>query len=194
MKTLLLFSLILVGSLFVLSGGGRTNDQPIENPPATNNTAASPSITVAAAEKTKICHFDVSGASKVIIVGNRALPDHFGHGDCLSILPKGTVDCTCAPPPEITSFTADGPCASQPPTGVTLSWTTSNATSVSLLYTQVSPGFPCSGGCNSGPRTANGSEALNTLFPTLGIVQCDDTIMLTATGPGGSAMQTITPQ
>ena len=34
-------------------------------------------------------------SSRVIVVGESALVDHFAHGDCLSTVPKGTVDCTC---------------------------------------------------------------------------------------------------
>jgi hypothetical protein len=99
----------------------------------------------------------------------------------------------CTPPPAIASFTAAGPCSSSTPPQVTLTWTTSNATSVSLVYTQATQGGPCSGGCSSGPQALSGSASLDTLFPTVGQVQCNDTVTLTAAGAGGSVSQTINP-
>lgn len=168
-----------------LAGGGRTNDQPIENTTATNNTA-SQTITVAVGEKTRICHFDTSGASKVIIVANRALPDHIAHGDCPSILPKGTVGCTCAAPPEITSFgvSCGGGCTNAP--SCTISWTSTGGTSAVLEFRR--------GGnlLDSVNVATNGSCNGATCFNTITI--CGDTFTLVVTGPGGNDSETIVNQ
>src|SRR5262245_14587040 len=103
MKNFLLLCLMVLGVFFTFGCGG-TNNQPIENPVA-NTPPASQTLTAASQEKSKICHLDPdTGTSKVIEVSNSSLADHFAQGDCLSSLPKGTPNCSCAP--AVTSFTA----------------------------------------------------------------------------------------
>ena len=103
---------------------------------------------------------------------------------------------TCTLPPVITSFSSDvGFCPGVVlPTTPSLTWTTSNATSVTLVYTSVLINDSCHflpSPSSNGPRAPSGSATLDTLFRTLFIITCGDSVTLTATGPGGSVSQTI---
>jgi hypothetical protein len=192
MKNLLLFSLILFGLSFIFGCLG-SSDQPIENPTAntpTANPTAPQSVATASDGKSKICHLDPdTGGSKVIIVNNSSLADHFAQGDCFSSLPKGTEGCSCAP--SITSFTAT-PDTIDKAAGEssTLNWSTVNATNCSIDNGVGS--VACNGNVNVSP-TATVTYTLSASGAGGGPVTAQATVTvqychsISLAGPGGAA-------
>ncbi|MCI0413052.1 hypothetical protein L0222_09655 [bacterium] len=105
-KQFLLLSLAILG-LAVVLGCGSELTSAVENPVSasaaggsTVSAPAEPSVEVAVAAKSRICHFDVDDDdpdifSVVIVVANTSLNDHFAHGDCLTAAPVKSVNCGC---------------------------------------------------------------------------------------------------
>jgi hypothetical protein len=95
--------------------------------------------------------------------------------------------------PQITSFTvneSDAGCSDAGASVVTLSWTTTGATSASMVYDFMNDASaPLTSGALA--TTATG-EAVSTIFASVVDVQCGDSVTLMATGPDGSASQTVT--
>jgi len=176
-----LVCLILAGFL-AMPWLSYTSAQPIKNSPTL--TTSHLSTSAAPAGKSKICHFvndnDFPQMFSVVIdVNDHSLDAHFAHGDCLTEAPKGSVNCTCVPPPAIASFGGIGCC------GVfgTLFWTSTGGTTAVLEHLDsVANG---GGLIQSVPVTTNGS------LPGAVGAPCGHQFRLVITGPGGTVSQTI---
>jgi len=185
MKKFTLLSLILTGFL-TIPWRGYSGVQPINPPPTTSH------LTIAAIEKSKICHFvgdqGFPEISVVIEVDNHSLDAHFAHGDCLTEAPKGSKNCVCVPPAMITSFNQTSECCSFGV--VTIAWTSTGGTSAVLEHLNT---------------VANGSGLIESVAVPTNVVSfnvasfsvspspsCGHQFRLVITGPGGTVSQTIT--
>ncbi len=95
------------------------------------------------------------------------------------------------PAPQVTAFTddeEDAGCAGVSPSGVTLTWATTNAASISITYNFTDAGAPLT----SGPLGASGTAVeVSAIFSTLTMIECGDSVTLTVTG-NGTATRTVT--
>ena len=166
-----LVSLILAGFL-AMPWLSYASAQPIKNSPTVSTSHLATSAT-ATAGKSKICHFvndpDFPQMFSVVIdVNDHSLDAHFAHGDCFTEAPKGSKNCTCEPPPVISSFTISCSCI-----GSDITWTSTGGTSAVLErlddFTFVV--------IQSYPVSSNGS--LSTILGTFRLV---------VTGPGGTVI------
>lgn len=180
-------SLMLTGFL-AIACLSYTNARAINNSaPAT--TSHLTTIATEQQGKSKICHFgndqdldqDSPGIFSVVInVNDHSLLAHLAHGDCFTEAPKGSVNCTCGPAPEITSFGIIACCLPL------YSWTSTGGTSAELQHLNNVGGI-----IESIAVEPNGSYEgfIEGLFT--GPVLPFDRLRLVITGPGGTVFRTI---